>query len=52
MTDTERPAGDERVEIPRLIPGSALTNYPPPERWDDWEEYDAKAWPQRKPNRF
>ena len=33
-------------DIPRLLPGSELTNFPPPERWDDWEEYDAKAWPQ------
>ena len=23
---------------------SPLTNYPPPERWDDWVELDAKAW--------
>lgn len=22
----------------------ALTNYPPPERWADWEELDAAAW--------
>ncbi len=33
--------------IPRLLPGSELTNFPPPERWDDWEEYDAQAWPKR-----
>jgi anaerobic selenocysteine-containing dehydrogenase len=33
--------------IPRLLPGSELTNYPPPDRWDDWEEYDARAWPQK-----
>ena len=33
--------------IPRLLPGSELTNFPPPERWDDWVEYDAKAWPNR-----
>ena len=25
-------------EIPRLVPGSGLTNYPPPDRWDDGEE--------------
>jgi anaerobic selenocysteine-containing dehydrogenase len=37
----------ERDAIPRLIPGSELTNYPPPDRWDDWEEYDAQAWPRR-----
>ncbi len=24
-----------------------LENFPPPERWDDWEELDAKAWPKR-----
>ena len=41
-----------RLELPRLSPGSALTNYPPVERWDDWEEYDAAAWPQRRSNRF
>ncbi len=35
------------TEIPRLLPGSELTNFPPPDRWDDWEEYDAKAWPER-----
>jgi anaerobic selenocysteine-containing dehydrogenase len=27
-------------------------NYPPPDRWDDWEEYDAQAWPDRVKNRF
>ncbi len=37
----------DKDRIPRLLPGSELTNFPPPERWDDWEEYDAKAWPQR-----
>jgi anaerobic selenocysteine-containing dehydrogenase len=25
-----------------------LENFPPPERWDDWEELDAKAWPRRQ----
>jgi anaerobic selenocysteine-containing dehydrogenase len=24
-----------------------LENFPPPERWDHWEELDAKAWPRR-----
>lgn len=38
--------GDEPLE--RLLPGSALTNYPPPERWHDWTEYEAKAWPRRE----
>ncbi len=37
---------DEQL-IPRLIPGTGLTNFPPPDRWDDWREYDAKAWPEK-----
>ena len=28
-------------------PGS-WPSVPPPERWDDWVELDAKAWPERK----
>ena len=40
------------IDIPRLRPGSELTDYPPPERWDDWEEYDAKSWPEKVKNRF
>ncbi len=24
-----------------------LASFPPPEKWDDWVEYDAKAWPRR-----
>jgi anaerobic selenocysteine-containing dehydrogenase len=35
------------TDIPRLTPGSGLTNFPPPDRWDDWQEYDARAWPER-----
>ena len=25
-----------------------LRDFPPPEKWDDWVEYDPKAWPRRK----
>ncbi|MEB3101930.1 molybdopterin-dependent oxidoreductase [Ferviditalea candida] len=24
-----------------------LSSFPPPDRWDDWEELDAKAWPRQ-----
>ena len=34
-------------DIPRLLPGGGLTHFPPHDRWDDWEEYDARAWPER-----
>ncbi len=48
--DRSTPPGEE--SIPRLLPGSQLTNFPPPELWDDWVEYDAKAWPEKKQNKF
>ena len=27
--------------------GSHLASCPPVEKWDDWVEYDANAWPRR-----
>ncbi len=29
-----------------------ISQYPPPEMWDDWVEWDAKAWPTRVPRRY
>ena len=29
-----------------------LAAFPPKERWDDWVELDAKAWPERKERRY
>jgi anaerobic selenocysteine-containing dehydrogenase len=29
-----------------------LASYPPVERWDDWVEYDPKAWPRKTPRRY
>jgi anaerobic selenocysteine-containing dehydrogenase len=29
-----------------------LENFPPPERWHDWKELDAKAWPRRVERRY
>ena len=37
-------AATRGLDLDRLLPGSALTNYPPADRWSDWEEYDAEAW--------
>jgi anaerobic selenocysteine-containing dehydrogenase len=33
-------------------PPGGLASYPPVERWDDWEEYDATAWPRKVKRRF
>ncbi|MFQ5856929.1 MAG: molybdopterin-dependent oxidoreductase [Anaerolineae bacterium] len=35
-----------------MIGNQGLTNYPPTEKWDDWVEYDAKAWPRKVPRRY
>jgi anaerobic selenocysteine-containing dehydrogenase len=39
-------------ELPRITEGTDLTNFPPPDRWDDWEEYDAQAWPEKVINSY
>jgi anaerobic selenocysteine-containing dehydrogenase len=31
---------------------TTLAAYPPKERWDDWVELDAKAWPRRVEHRY
>ena len=38
--------------IPVKQPDGRLTNYPPAEHWDDWVEWDGKAWPKRVARRY
>jgi anaerobic selenocysteine-containing dehydrogenase len=33
-------------------PDGRLSQYPPPEKWDDWVEWDGKSWPQRVARRY
>lgn len=33
-------------------PDGRMSRYPPPEHWDDWVEWDAKAWPRKVPRRY
>jgi anaerobic selenocysteine-containing dehydrogenase len=40
------------MTIERLSAGSGLQPYAPPERWDDWREYDPKEWPRRVEKRY
>ncbi|NUM77426.1 molybdopterin-dependent oxidoreductase, partial [candidate division KSB1 bacterium] len=40
------------AELPRLTEPGDLTNYPPPEKWDDWVEYEAKRWPRREAKHY
>jgi anaerobic selenocysteine-containing dehydrogenase len=39
-------------EIERLTPSSTLRSYPPPERWDDWEEYEARGWTRKQKSSY
>ena len=37
---------------PEAPTSEGLTNYPPVEKWDDWVEYDPKAWPKKVPRHY
>ncbi len=39
----------DKTPIPLTVrhPDGRMSQYPPPDRWDDWTEYDSKAWPKR-----
>jgi len=40
------------MTLDRLSPGSGLQAFPPPEKWDEWREYDPKQWPRRVEKRY
>ena len=29
-----------------------LSSYPPPDRWNDWSEYESKSWPLKKARNY
>jgi anaerobic selenocysteine-containing dehydrogenase len=33
-------------------PAGGLASFPPPERWDDWTEYDPSQWPRKVSKRY
>ena len=33
-------------------PDGRLSQYPPMDRWDDWVEWDSKAWPKKVARRY
>lgn len=33
-------------------PDGRMTRYPPPERWNDWVEWESKAWPKKVARRY
>ncbi len=60
MTETtRRPAGSDPADetgTDHPAAGGAMQPgfeaFPPPERWDDWTELDAKSWPDRVERRY
>jgi anaerobic selenocysteine-containing dehydrogenase len=43
MKDDIKPLHPSAAELEP--PPGGLASFPPPERWEDWVEYDAKEWP-------
>jgi anaerobic selenocysteine-containing dehydrogenase len=43
---------EEEAPLDRLTEPGTLTNFPPPEQWDDWVEYEAKAWPKKEKKHY
>ena len=39
-------------DLPRLTEPGDLTSYPPPEKWDDWVEYEAKSGQRREKRNY
>ncbi|MCF8237882.1 MAG: molybdopterin-dependent oxidoreductase [Saprospiraceae bacterium] len=43
---------DRELDLPHLTQTTELTNFPPPDRWDDWVEYEAKSHPIREQKHY
>ncbi len=44
---------DQPIKLQKVDhPDGRQSQYPPPELWDDWTEYDGKAWPERVPRKY
>jgi anaerobic selenocysteine-containing dehydrogenase len=43
---------DRDPDLPHLTQTTDLASFPPPEKWDDWEEYEAKSHPRREKRRY
>jgi anaerobic selenocysteine-containing dehydrogenase len=42
----------EEEELPRINEAGELTSYPPPEKWDDWTEYEATSGNRREKKNY
>src|SRR3954447_19132188 len=44
--------GEDGDELPPIMEPGNLTDYPPPEKWDDWTEYEATSGLRRKKKNY
>lgn len=42
----------EYDEVDRITEPGDLTKFPPPEKWDDWTEYEAKGWSKKEKKNY
>ncbi len=49
---TAEPLFAETEMLPVRQDDGRLTNYPPPDKWDDWIEWDPKSWPKKVARRY
>ncbi len=43
----------EKVDLTTVVhPDGRMSQYPPAEKWDDWMEWDGKAWPRKVARRY
>lgn len=40
------------ADISSISEPGALTDYPPPDQWDDWVEYESQSWPRKDPKHY
>jgi anaerobic selenocysteine-containing dehydrogenase len=52
MTTSEKDEPREPIGQNLLQGKGALVSYPSPDRWDDWVEFDARAWPKKVERRY
>ncbi len=46
----KKPRRVEQPWVPEATSG--LSSYPPPDQWDDWVEFEPRAWPEKKPHHY
>lgn len=53
---TAMPTYGQSKTKPKMLcveqPDGRMSQYPPPEMWNDWTEWDAAAWPQKVPRNY